>query len=200
MKARGRRNAQKRKKLLAHTYMPEPASVAFMVPPQNGKIEDVAQRCFDVHKGGLKMVEDKAIGNTCIELTGEGDLWFEVNTTHRYLVLFVKNVRKFFEIDIKTLSSNGAEATFTLTNKQSVTRIERDQDTGNGTCTLPMVARVGWNYFNIDIETLWGSAFGVPYQETTEVRIRAECRVWKMFFQERPYSDIELPGKLRLAL
>ena len=65
---------------------------------------------------------------------------------------------------------------------------------------MPMVARVGWNYFNIDIETLWSSAFGRQFQEVTHVTIRAECTLWKTFFQARPYSDIELPDKLRLAL
>jgi hypothetical protein len=199
---KGRRNAPKKKRLLAWDYMDGPADVHSLLPPQQGTFEDVAAEHYDVEDNkGVRTVEDKAIDGSCIELTDAAEMTFEnLRTQKRYLTLFIKNVNRFCELQIELVQRDGAKSVFIMSNNQSVTRIDRDQDKGGGTCTLPMILKQGWNYLNIDLETLLASAFGTQYERCESVTVLAECRVSRLFFQKRMYADVELPDHIRLAL
>eukprot|EP00941_MAST-03F_sp_MAST-3F-sp1_P003162 g3162.t1 len=196
-----RSNSQKKKKLVAHDYMDEPAQIDYLLPSAGGgTLKEVAESNYDMNdNSGIRLLEDKAFGGTCIELYKDSQLHFDVKSTKNMLVLFIKHINRFCELHIEMKQDDGALAAFILSNNQSVTRIDRDVENGGGTCTLPMILQPGWNYLNINLETLLSSAFGTKFGSTVSVTLVAECIVSRIFLQDRAYSDVELPDDLRIS-
>lgn len=199
---KGRRSSPKKKKRLALEYIDGPVEVEALLPPKVGTLDDVARANYDMEENhGVRVMQDEAIAGNCIELTEAAELNFDgLSSRMRFMTLFIKNINRFCEIQLEILQTDGCTVVFIMSNNQSVTRIDRDPDKGGGTCTLPMILKPGWNYLNIDLETLLSSAFGTEFDKCTSVTVIADCRVSRLFFQKRAYADIELPDNIRLAL
>merc|ERR1711964_885753 len=96
---------------------------------------------------------------------------------------------------IKVKDKTGVMKSIQFANHQSVAKINLKENK----CRLPMKLDRGWNYLNIDLENVVSKAFGASYEHTRTITIKAQCRIWRVYFQNREYADVELPKLLRMS-
>ncbi|KAL6065654.1 Asparaginyl-tRNA synthetase, cytoplasmic (Asparagine--tRNA ligase) (AsnRS) [Balamuthia mandrillaris] len=67
-------------------------------------------------------------------------------------------------------------------------------------CTMPLKLADGWNLIQINLEELTRKAYGNSYVETLRVQMHANCRLRRISFAERLYSEDDLPPEFKLFL
>ena len=67
-------------------------------------------------------------------------------------------------------------------------------------CTMPMRLDEGWNQIQFNLADFTRRAYGTNYVETLRVQIHANCRIRRVYFSDRLYSEEELPPEFKLFL
>merc|ERR1719156_175480 len=67
-------------------------------------------------------------------------------------------------------------------------------------CTMPMRLDEGWNQIQFNLSDFTRRAYGTNYIETLRVQIHANCRLRRIYFSDRLYSEEELPPEFKLFL
>ncbi|RYG53044.1 DUF667 domain-containing protein [archaeon] len=67
-------------------------------------------------------------------------------------------------------------------------------------CTMPMRLDEGWNQIQFNLSDFTKRAYGTNYIETLRVQIHANCRIRRIYFSDRLYSEDELPADFKLFL
>ena len=144
----------------------------------------------------MKIGRDVETNENCLHVnSGSLALSIPRQSSKRYLAVYLKNLKRFTELQIEVYDTNGALKTITFGNHQSVIRIQPTA----GECRLPMSLTPSWNYLNIDLHDIVAKAFGASYSHCRAVTISAHCAVWKVYFQDRPRADSELPPSLAIS-
>jgi hypothetical protein len=65
---------------------------------------------------------------------------------------------------------------------------------------MPMRLDEGWNQIQFNLSDFTRRAYGTNYIETLRVQIHANCRIRRIYFSDRLYSDDELPPEFKLFL
>lgn len=174
----------------------------------------------------VSLVHDDILDQDVVEITGpESQLIFPCNTILRYCVLHVKNVEQFFTCEIEIIDDTQHYRVFKVTNACSVARItpstcqlplrfdsiddsidvnddvpelNHHQPSNNNKRSSSSSSSSSWQHACLDLETLVAKAYGTQYLATLQVRIFASCRLHRVFFQDRRYSDAELPTYLKV--
>lgn len=141
----------------------------------------------------VSVVTDQETGADAVDVNDNSRISFPVHCKYRYLALNIKNIDKFVSITLVCKCIENTPRQITLQNKR--TNIVVD---GN-TASIPMKFVEGWQYLNLDIEKMVMNSFGVSCASTLLVSLQGATRVSKIYFQEEPYSDAELPAFLRLV-
>ena len=58
----------------------------------------------------------------------------------------------------------------------------------------------GWNQIQFNLDNFTSRAYQTVYIETLRVQIHASCRIRRIFFSNRLYSDEELPPEFKIWL
>ena len=58
----------------------------------------------------------------------------------------------------------------------------------------------GWNQIQFNLSDFTRRAYGTNYIETLRVQIHANCRIRRIYFSDRLYSEQELPSEFKLFL
>lgn len=58
----------------------------------------------------------------------------------------------------------------------------------------------GWNQIQFNLADFTRRAYGTGYVETLRVQLHANCRVRRVYFSDRLYSEDELPAEFKLFL
>ena len=58
----------------------------------------------------------------------------------------------------------------------------------------------GWNQIQFNLADFTRRAYGTNYVETLRVQIHANCRIRRVYFSDRLYSEEELPAEFKLYL
>ncbi len=58
----------------------------------------------------------------------------------------------------------------------------------------------GWNQIQFNLSDFTRRAYGSNYIETLRVTIHANCRIRRIYFSDRLYSEEELPPEFKLFL
>ena len=82
---------------------------------------------------------------------------------------------------------------FRASNYQSTTRVKPF------ICTMPMRLDEGWNQIQFNLSDFTRRAYGTNYIETLRVQIHANCRIRRIYFSDRLYSEEELPPEFKRA-
>lgn len=156
-----------------------------------------------VKNGLIKRITDEEIKSLVLEIKSAN-----VSTTYitcpklneslgiklNYFVLIVKNLNRFFTFEIEILDDTGAKRRFRASNYQSQTRVK------DFICSMPLRLETGWNHININLADITRRAYGTNYVETSRVTVNANCRLRRIYFADRQYSDEELPAEFKLYL
>lgn len=92
------------------------------------------------------------------------------------------------------LDDKGVRRRFRASNYQSTTRVKPF------ICTMPMRLDEGWNQIQFNLSDFTRRAYGTNYIETLRVQIHANCRIRRIYFSDRLYSESELPPEFKLFL
>lgn len=86
---------------------------------------------------------------------------------------------------------------FRASNFKTVTRIR------DFICTMPLRLddeQDGWNQIGFNLTDFTKRAYGTNYVETVRVTVNANCRLRRIYFADRLYSEDELPPEFKLYL
>jgi hypothetical protein len=108
--------------------------------------------------------------------------------------MIIKNMRKYFTFEVTVLDDKGVRRRFRASNYQSTTRVKPF------ICTMPMRLDEGWNQIQFNLSDFTRRAYGTNYIETLRVQIHANCRIRRIYFSDRLYSEDELPPEFKLFL
>jgi len=111
-----------------------------------------------------------------------------------FLVMILKNLKKYFTFEVQVLDDKNVRRRFRASNYQSNTRVKPF------ICTMPMRLDDGWNQIQFNLSDFTRRAYGTNYIETLRVQIHANCRIRRIYFSDRLYSEEELPPEFKLFL
>ncbi|XP_008573390.1 PREDICTED: UPF0468 protein C16orf80 homolog, partial [Galeopterus variegatus] len=94
----------------------------------------------------------------------------------------------------QVLDDKNVRRRFRASNYQSTTRVKPF------ICTMPMRLDDGWNQIQFNLSDFTRRAYGTNYIETLRVQIHANCRIRRVYFSDRLYSEDELPAEFKLYL
>ncbi|KAJ3321820.1 N-alpha-acetyltransferase 16, NatA auxiliary subunit [Boothiomyces sp. JEL0866] len=157
-----------------------------------------------VRNGHIKRITDNDIQSSVLEIIGTN-----VSTNYitcpaqqnrtlgiklPFLVMIIKNLKKYFTFEVQVLDDKNVRRRFRASNYQSTTRVKPF------ICTMPMRLDDGWNQIQFNLSDFTRRAYGTNYIETLRVQIHANCRIRRIYFSDRLYSEEELPPEFKLFL
>ena len=156
----------------------------------------------DVSNGYLKRLSDVDISSLVLELRGSNVSTAFITIPIQpkqtlgiklpFLVLVVKNLKKFFTFEVQVLDDSGTRRRFRASNYQTTTKVKPF------ICTMPMKLDDGWNQIQFNLADFTRRAYGTNYVETLRVTIHANCRLRRVYFSDRLYAEEELPPEYKL--
>ncbi|KAK9068857.1 hypothetical protein SSX86_012973 [Deinandra increscens subsp. villosa] len=158
----------------------------------------------EVVNGQVKRIHDEDIQSNILEIVGTNipstyitcpaDPAATLGIKLPFLVMIVKNVNKYFTFEIQVLDDKNVRRRFRASNYQAMTRVKPF------ICTMPLRMDEGWNQIQLNLSDLTRRAYGTNYVETLRVQVHANCRLRRIYFSDRLYSEEELPPEFRLYL
>ncbi|KAJ3681293.1 hypothetical protein LUZ60_015782 [Juncus effusus] len=158
----------------------------------------------EVSDGEIKRIQDDDIQSNILEIIGSNvqstfitcpaDPNSTLGIKLPFLVLIVKNLSQYFTFEVQILDDKNVRRRFRASNFQSVTRVKPF------ICTMPLKMDQGWNNLQLNLSDLTRRAYGTNYVETLRVQVHANCRVRRIYFSDRLYSEEELPPEFKLYL
>ncbi|XP_076247493.1 cilia- and flagella-associated protein 20 [Calliopsis andreniformis] len=161
---------------------------------------------WDMHvkNGYIRRVTDEEVKSLALEIAGTN-----VTTTYifsppnpkkvlgirlPFLIMIIKNMKKYFTFEITILDDKNMHRRFRMSNFQSTTRVKPF-------CTsMPIGLSGGWNQIQFNLADFTRRAYGTNYIETTRMQIHANCRIRRIYFADRLYSEDELPEDFKLFM
>ncbi|GBG25847.1 Cilia- and flagella-associated protein 20 [Hondaea fermentalgiana] len=164
-------------------------------PPVVVAQRDLARLRASSKEEEVNVIVDDEVDDQVVELLGtHANLGFHLEDIDlRFLVLHVKNMERYFRLEAVLQGSDEKFYQLSASNHQSTVRAQRQA------ASLPIVLAKGWNRICLDFEDICARAFGVKYKAIKELRVYANCRIWRLFFQDKNYGDASLPIHLRIV-
>ncbi|CAI5446103.1 unnamed protein product [Caenorhabditis angaria] len=157
-----------------------------------------------VKNGHIKRITDEEIQSLVLEIMGANvstsfiscpiDPKKTLGIKLPYFVMVVKNMKKYFTFEVQILDDKGIKRRFRASNFQSSTRVKPF------ICTMPMRLDEGWNQIQFNLSDFVKRAYGTNYVETLRIQIHANCRIRRIYFADRLYTEDELPAEFKLYL
>jgi len=158
----------------------------------------------NVDQGHVKRVPDSDISSSVIEIDSEKlaethiscplNASDNLGITLPYIILVVKNMKKYFSFEIQIQDDKNITRRFRSSNYQSTTRIKPF------ICTMPLRMDDGWNQICINLKDFCKRAYGTEYKRTDRITVHSTCRLRRIYFSDRLYSEDELPAEFKLYL
>ncbi|RYR32459.1 hypothetical protein Ahy_A10g047027 isoform A [Arachis hypogaea] len=171
----------------------------------------------EVVNGHIKRPQDEDIQSNVLEIVGSNiqstyitcpaDPAATLGIKLPFLVMIVKNLKKYFTFEIQILDDKNVRRRFRASNfqlgipsdelfcmLQAVTRVKPY------ICTMPLRMDDGWNQIQLNLADFTKRAYGTNYMETLRVQVHANCRLRRIYFSDRLYSEEELPPEFKLYL
>lgn len=154
--------------------------------------------------GHIKRITDADIQSSVLEIMGTNvstiyiscpaDAKQTLGIKLPFLVMIIKNLKKYFSFEVQVLDDKNVRRRFRASNYQSTTRVKPF------ICTMPMRLDEGWNQIQFNLSDFTRRAYGTNYIETLRVQIHANCRIRRIYFSDRLYTEEELPPEFKLFL
>ena len=157
-----------------------------------------------VANGNIKRITDGDIQSSVLEIAGTNvsttyitcpaDPKKELGIKLPFLVMIIKNLKKYFTFEVTILDDKNVRRRFRASNYQTTTRVKPF------ICTMPMRLDEGWNAIQFNLGDFCRRAYATNYIETLRIQIHANCRIRRIYFSDRLYSEDELPPEYKLFL
>lgn len=155
-----------------------------------------------IRNGHIKRLTDNDLNSAVIHIQGDN-----VSTTYitcpadpkqtlgiklPYLVMIIKNLKKYFSFEVQVLDDRNIKRRFRASIYQSTTRVKPF------ICTMPMRLDEGWNQIQFNLGDFTSRAYNTVYFETLRVQVHATCRIRRIFFSSKLYKDDDLPASYKI--
>ena len=143
----------------------------------------------------VNIVDDFELDKSGAAVVSVGDaskITFYTNCLLPNLVLHFWSSDRFFSWSVVLVDDKRISRTFTMSNKRSIITVDKNE------CSLPIENGEGWQRVNLDLDSLLRNAFGTSFVACFEVTVSGSCKLARLFFQAKDYSDVELPKYLRV--
>ncbi|RWR79771.1 UPF0468 protein CG5343 family [Cinnamomum micranthum f. kanehirae] len=157
-----------------------------------------------VVNGHIKRPQDEDIQSSALEIVGSNvqstyitcpaDPAATLGIKLPFFVMIVKNLKKYFTFEIQVLDDRNVRRRFRASNFRDVTRVKPF------ICTMPLRLDEGWTQIQLNLADYTRRAYGTNYVETLRVQVHANCRLRRIYFSDRLYSEEELPPEFKLYL
>jgi len=154
---------------------------------ENGYIKRVTDQ---ETKNAVYEIISTSVNSTFITCPKEQDI--ELGVKLPVLVLICKFLKKYFTFEIHVLDDTNIRRRFRISNFHSKTTVKPY------ICTIPIRLDPGWNQLQFNIGDYTKRAYGTNYVETMRISICANCRIRRVYFCDRFYSEDELPAEYRM--
>ncbi|XP_034456216.1 cilia- and flagella-associated protein 20-like [Hippoglossus hippoglossus] len=154
---------------------------------KNGHVERITDN--DIHSLVLE-VEGLNVSTTYITCPAEPKSTLGIKLP--FLVMIIKNLKKYFTFEVQVLDDHNVRRRFRASNYRTSTHV------APFICTMPLDLDEGWNQIQFNLSDFTGRAYGTKYVETQRVQIHANCRIRRVYFSDRLYSEDELPAEFKL--
>ncbi|KAM3963322.1 cilia- and flagella-associated protein 20 [Aphomia sociella] len=112
--------------------------------------------------------------------------------TMPFLVMIVKNLKKYFSFEVTILDETGTRRRFRVSNFQSTTQILP-------LCTvMPIGLSDGWNQIQFNLAEFTRRAYNKQFVEVQKLKINANIRLRRIYFAERLIPEDQLPPEYKL--
>jgi len=172
-----------------HTHQYHNNSLRILMPVRNGHIKRITDP--DIQSSVLEIMGTN-VSTTFIQCPADAKKTLGIKLP--FLVMIIKNLRKYFTFEVMVLDDKNVRRRFRASNYQSTTRVKPF------ICTMPMRLDEGWNQIQFNLSDFTRRAYGTNYIETLRVQIHANCRIRRIYFSDRLYSEEELPPEFKLFL
>lgn len=112
--------------------------------------------------------------------------------TMPFLVMIVKNMKKYFTFEITILDETGTRRRFRVANFQSQTQILPLST------VMPINLADGWNQIQFNLYEFTQRAYNKHFVEVQKLKINANIRLRRIYFTEKLVSDDDLPPEYRI--
>jgi len=146
-----------------------------------------------VRKGHIKKVHDVHLNGATLEIMGSNlssvfittpiGIFQSLGIRLPYVVLVVKNLRRYFMFDVMVLDDKNFRRRFRFTNSIQTCRIKPHLS------VIPLVLEDGWNEIRISLPEILAKTYLSSYKETMRVQIYGNCRLRRVLFSEKLVSD-----------
>lgn len=150
-----------------------------------------------VKNGHIKRITDEDAKSLALEIRGTNVATCYITAPSNpcvslgvklpFLIMIVKNLRKFFSFEVQILDDKNQLRRFRASNYQSKTTVT------TFTTTMPLALNCGWNQIQLNLADFTRRAYGSNYVETVRITIHANCRIRNVYFSDRLYTDEEKP-------
>ena len=108
-----------------------------------------------------------------------------------FLVLQVKNLKKYFTFEVTIIDDKNIRRTFKACNFQTLTRVKPNF------CSIPLRLDDGWNQIFFNLVDFVKRAYSTNYVETVKVQIHANCRIRRIYFTTEPQNSKKIPPEYK---
>ncbi|BES92076.1 unnamed protein product [Nesidiocoris tenuis] len=155
-----------------------------------------------VKNGYVKRITDEQVKSLVLELVGNNvvstyiacpaDMSETLGIKMPFLILIVKNLKKYFTFEIQVLDDRKTKRRFRVSNYASTTKIRQFD------VTMPICMNDGWNQIYFNLQDFTKRAFGTSYVECCRIQIHANCRLRRIYFSNDLDSEQNLPNEYKL--
>ncbi|CAG5029394.1 unnamed protein product [Parnassius apollo] len=112
--------------------------------------------------------------------------------TKPFLVMIVKNLKKYFSFEVTILDDTGTRRRFRVSNFQSTTQVLP-------LCTvMPIGLADDWNQIQFNLAEFTRRAYNKQFVEVQKLKINANIRLRRVYFTEKLVHMDELPPEYKL--
>lgn len=156
-----------------------------------------------IRNGHVKRLVDPDFQNLVLEIAGTklasnyitcpADLKKTLGIRFPVLNLTVKNMNKFFAFDVQILDDKEVRRRFRVSTSTANAEVKPF------TCKLPLILEEGWNQITFPLNEYTKQIYGTTYVETLRVQIYSNCRIRRVYFSDRLYTEEELPTEFKMV-
>jgi hypothetical protein len=109
-----------------------------------------------------------------------------------FLVMILKNLNRYFSFEVTILDDKGIKRRFRASTFANSTKVQPF------ITTMPMRLDSAWNQIQFNLSDFTRRAYATNYVETLRVQIHANCRLRRIYFADKLYSEHDLPKEYML--
>lgn len=142
----------------------------------------------------IAIVNDESFNaRNVIELAASNSkLTFYTMSKYPLLAFQMNSLNHFIEITLVVTDNTKVGKSITLSNRKTKVVIDETY------CNVPLEINEGWQYLCIDINKILHHAYRTIFLSCNEINVTGNCKIARAYFQEKEYSDIQLPKFLQV--